>query len=95
MAPVEIAGLEVRYANLNPADGEAGVALERSPLCRAPNFKKARGRQQTARRTAGERRARLANLIGVVQVPDRVQRGSRCRGEGHNVRTCRALPPGR
>ena len=35
MAPVENGGLEVRYANLNPADGEAGVALERSPLCRA------------------------------------------------------------
>ena len=40
MAPVEIAGLEVHYTNLNPADGEARVALERSPLCRAPNFKK-------------------------------------------------------
>ena len=61
MASLEISGLEVHYANLNPADGEAGVALERSPLCRAPNFKKARGRPQTARRTAGEQRARLAN----------------------------------
>ena len=35
VAPVENGGLEVRYANLNPADGEAGVALERSPLCSA------------------------------------------------------------
>ena len=40
MAPVENGGLEVRYANLNPADDEAGVALEGSPLCRAPNLKK-------------------------------------------------------
>ena len=54
IASVEIAGLEVRYANLNPAGGDAGVALERSPLCRAPNFKKDRGRPQKARRTAGE-----------------------------------------
>ena len=67
MAPVEIAGLEVRYANLNPADGEARVALERSRLCRAPNFKKARGRSQTARRTAGEQGARLPNLVSVVE----------------------------
>ena len=28
MAPVGIAGLEVRYTNLNPANGDAGVALE-------------------------------------------------------------------
>ena len=42
MAPVEIAGLEARYADLNPANGEAEVALERPPLCRAPNPKKAR-----------------------------------------------------
>ena len=40
VAPVEISGLEVRYANLNPADGDAGVAPERPPLCRAPYFKK-------------------------------------------------------
>ena len=38
MVPVEISGLEVRYANLNRADGE------RPPQCRAPNFKKPRGR---------------------------------------------------
>ena len=49
MVPVEIAGLEVRYAISNPADDEAGAALERTPLCRAPNFKKPRGRPQTAR----------------------------------------------
>ena len=81
MVPVEIAGLEARYANLNAADGE------RPPLCRAPGFKKPRGRPQTARCTADERRARLANLVGIVQVPDRVQRCSRCRAKGHNVRT--------
>ena len=40
MAPVENGGLEVHYANLNPADGEAGVPLEWSPLYRAPNSKK-------------------------------------------------------
>ena len=92
--PIEIAGLEVRYANLNPADDEAGVVLERAPLCRAPNIKNPQRRPQTARRTAGEQRARLSNLVGIVQVPDRVQRCSRCRGEGHNARNCRALPPG-
>ena len=47
MVPVEIAGLEVRYAISNRADDEA--ALERSPLCRSLNFKKPRGRPQTAR----------------------------------------------
>ena len=40
MAPIENGGYEVRYANLNPVDGEAGVVLERSPLCRAPTLKK-------------------------------------------------------
>ena len=40
MAPVENSGLEVRYANLNPAGSGARVALERSPPCRALNFKK-------------------------------------------------------
>ena len=84
MVPVENAGLEVRYTKLNPADDEAGAALERSALGRAPNFKKPRGRRksQIARRTAGEQGARLGNLVGIVQVPDRVQRCSRCWGEG-------------
>ena len=36
MAPTENGAFKVRCANLNPAGGEAGVALERSPLCRAP-----------------------------------------------------------
>ena len=40
IAPVGNGGLGVRYANLNPADGEARVTLEGSPFCRAPNFKK-------------------------------------------------------
>ena len=40
MDPVENGGLEVRYASLNPANGEVGVALERTPPCRAPDFKK-------------------------------------------------------
>ena len=38
MVPVGISGLEVRYVNLSRADGE------RPPQCRAPNFKKPRGR---------------------------------------------------
>ena len=65
MASAENGGLEVRYANLNPADSEAGVALERSPLCRAPNFKKLG--EDHKRRVA-----RLVNkervLVGIVQM---------------------------
>ena len=84
MVPVDTAGLEVRYVNLNPADDEARAALERSALCKSPNFKKRRedGKPQIARRTAGEQGARLGNLVGIVQLPDRVQRCSRCWGEG-------------
>ena len=65
LAPVENSGLEVRYANLDPAGGGARVALERSPLCRAPNFKKLG--EDHKRRVA-----RLVNkervLVGIVQM---------------------------
>ena len=53
MAPVENDGLEVRFANLNPADCEAGVPLGGSPICRAPNFKK----------FAEDHKRRLAGLV--------------------------------
>jgi hypothetical protein len=88
MPPIDIANLEIRRMPLGE-DEWAG-----QPLCRPPLFKKPRGRPQTARLTAGEQRARRAELRGALDVPDRVQRCSRCRGEGHNVRNCRALPPG-
>ena len=51
--------------------------------------------EHTTERTAGEQRARLANLAGVLpQTPDQVQWCSRCKEQGHNTRHCRALPPG-
>ena len=79
MPPVEI-------ATLAPHENEP---------CHAPLFKKARGRPQTARLTAGEQRARLAAYNGMLEnIPDRVQRCSRCREEGHNVTRCPALPAG-
>ena len=59
--------------------------------CRAPLFKKARGRPQTARLTAGEQRGRAAAWNGALQnIPDRVQHCSRCGQEGHNVLRCPA-----
>ena len=79
MPPVEIAILE-------PDENEP---------CHAPLFKKARGRPQTARLAAGEQRARLAAYNGMLEnIPDRAQRCSRCREEGHNVTRCPALPAG-
>ena len=83
MPAIEVGSLEFRM-------NEAG-----NPLCRAPLFKKPRGRPQTARMSAGKQRARTAHALGALpDVPDRVQRCSRCRQEGHNIRNCRALPEG-
>ena len=79
MLPVEVEGLEPQGDN----------------DCRAPLFKKARGRPQTARLTAGEQRAREAAWNGALQnIPDRVQHCSRCGREGHNVLRCPAIPAG-
>ena len=90
--PIVPAGLEVRYANLNPAGGEAAALGRSTP--QGSKLQETSGRPQTACRTAGEQRAHHAKLVGTVQVPDRVQRCSRCRVEGHNVCNRRALPPG-
>ena len=55
-------------------------------LCRAPLFKKARGRPQVARLTAEEQRARVAAFNGALQnIPGRLQRCSCYHQEGHNV----------
>ena len=79
MLPVEVEGLEPQGDN----------------DCRAPLFKKARGRPQTTRLTAGEQRARQAAWNGALEnIPDRVQRCSRCGHEGHNVVRCPAIPAG-
>ena len=57
MLPVQIEGLEQQGDN----------------DCRAPLFKKARGRPQTAHITAGEQRGRQAAWNGVLQnIPDLV-----------------------
>ena len=73
----------------------ATLAPQENEPCHAPLFKKARGRPQTARLTAGEQRARLAAYNGALEnIPDRVQRCSRCREEGHNVTRCPILPAG-
>ena len=77
MALVENDGLEVRYANLNPANGEVwGGAGEVSTL-QGSGLQEARGRPQTTRRMAGEQRTRFANLVDTVQTPSHVQRYSR------------------
>ena len=73
----------------------ATLASHQNEPCHAPLFKKARGRPQTARLTAGEQRARLAAYNGVLEnIPDLVQHCSRCREEGHNITRCPALPAG-
>ena len=77
-----------------PPVGIATLALHENEPCHAPLFKKARGRPQTARLTAGEQRARLAAYNEALEnIPDRVQCCSRCR-EGHNVTRCPAPPAG-
>ena len=77
MPPVEIAGLLPRN----------------DMLCRAPLIKKARGRPQATRLTAGEQRARVAAFNGALQnIPDRLQHCSCCLQEGHNILRCRAQP---
>ena len=45
----------------------ATLALYKNEPCRAPLFKKARGRPQTARLAAGEQRARLAAYNRAVE----------------------------
>ena len=73
----------------------ATLAPNGNEPCRAPLLKKARGRPQTARLSAGESRARLAAYNGVLEnIPDRVKRCSRRREEGHNVLRCPTLPAG-
>ena len=52
-APVEVAGLEIRYANLN-----GGVALERSPLCRL----------QTSKKIGEDHKQRVAGVGGGQEV---------------------------
>ena len=70
-----------------------GLQPRNDMLCRAPLVKKARGRPQVARFTAGEQRARVAAFNGALQnIPDRLQRCSRCHQEGHNILRCRARP---
>ena len=77
MLPVDVDGIEPQGEN----------------DCRAPLFKKARGRPQTARLTAGEQRAREAAWHGALQnIPDRVLHCSRCGREGHNALRCPAIP---
>ena len=77
--PVEVEGLEPQGDN----------------DCRAPLFKKARGRPQTTRLTAGEQRGRQAAWNGALQnIRDRVQHCSRCHREDLNVLRCQAIPIG-
>ena len=79
MPPVEVEGLEPQGDN----------------DCRAPLFKKARGRPQAACLTAGEQRARQAAWNGALQnIPDRAQHCSRCGREGHNVLRCPVILAG-
>ena len=79
MLPVDVDGLEPQGEN----------------DCRAPLFKKARGRPQTARLTAGEQRAKEAAWNKALQnIPDRVLHCSRRGREGHSVLRCPAIPTG-
>jgi hypothetical protein len=95
-----VAAMVATYSqSLPPIDVGALQAPPGDPAlweCRPPLFKKAKGRPQTARLTAGEQRGRRAAWRGALpEVPDRVpQRCSRCRQEGHNILNCRALPDG-
>ena len=76
--------LLVEIAGLQPRDGM---------LVQAPLFKKARGRPQVARLTAGEQRTRVAVFNGALQnIPDHLQHCCRCHQEGHNILRCRAQP---
>ena len=79
MLPVDVDGLEPQ--------GESD--------CRAPLFKEARGRPQTARLTAGEQRAWEAAWNGaLLNITDWVLHCSRRGREGHNVLRCPAIPAG-
>ena len=76
-----------------PLAGIAGFQLRNDMLCRAPLYKKARDRPQVARLNAGEQRARVIAFNGALQnIPDRLQRCSRCHREGHSILRCRARP---
>ena len=56
---------------------------------------KARGHPQTARRVAGEQRVRHAAWNGALEeLPNSIQRYSRCDGEGYSILRCRTLPAG-
>ena len=82
MPPVDVGGLQVP---LRPELWE----------CRPPLFKKPKGCPLTARIAAKEQRARRAARAGALpDIPNHIQRCSRCREEGHNVLKCRALPEG-
>jgi len=88
-----IAAFKATYVEAMPPVDIMGLQPMDNFPCHPPLFKKNRERPQTNRLTAGEVRASTAAWNGALQnVPDRVQRCSRCRQEGHNVARCRALP---
>ena len=86
-----VPALRATYAVPMPLVEIAGFRPRNDMPYRAPLFKKARGRPQIARLTAGEQRARVAAFNGPLRdIPDRQQHCSRCHQEGHNILRCRA-----
>lgn len=82
MIPVDIAGHEIRFADISPANSEQTL------LFRPLNFRKRRGILQTTRHgfirgvhargaetypRAGEHRTRLSDLVSIVQMFSRVE----------------------
>jgi hypothetical protein len=88
-----VAALKATYARVIPPVDITNLQPQEEFPCQPPRFRKLRGRPQTKRLTAGEMRGRTAAWRGALQdVPDRIQKCSRCRQEGHNVARCRASP---
>jgi hypothetical protein len=84
------------YAVPMPAVDIAALQPRPETPCRCPVFKKPRGRRRENRLVAGENRA-LHNgahrgPAGLGNIPDHIQRCSRCHQMGHNVRRCQAVP---
>ena len=82
-----VATFHVTYGGpvLPPVETATLAPYENDP-CRAPLFKKARGRPQTARLLLeSKERDLLLIIMGGRNIPDRVQRCSPCREEGRNV----------